>query len=197
MTLATPVNPTHVLETTATEPTAAAAWSIDAAHTDILFSAKHMMVTTVRGKFHDVEGTLLLDENDPTHSSGEIRIAAASLNTGSAPRDAHLRSADFFDAEQHPSITFRSTSIEHVSGDDYRVTGDLTIRETTRPATFEATFLGFYAGMNGGRRAAISARTQINRKAWGLGWNVALEAGGWLVGEDVTIEIEVAVDRVI
>ena len=171
------------------------AWTIDQAHTDILFSAKHMMVTTVRGKFHDVDGTLFLDEDDPTRSSADIRIAAASLNTGSDPRDGHLRSADFFDAEKHPYITFRSTKVEHVKGNDYRVTGDLTIRETTRPATFDATFLGFYTGMDGGRRAGISARTKINRKEWDLGWNVALEAGGWLVGEDVTIDVEVAVDQ--
>lgn len=177
-------------------PTTLPAWTIDPAHTDILFSAKHMMVTTVRGKFHEVDGTLFLDESDPTQSTADIRIAAASLNTGSEPRDGHLRSADFFDVDKHPFITFRSTAVEHVRGDDYRVTGDLTIGETTRPATFDATFLGFYAGMNGGRRAGISARTRINRKDWGLGWNVALEAGGWLVGEDVTIEVEVAVDQV-
>ncbi len=180
-----------------TTPIALPAWTIDPAHTDILFSAKHMMVTTVRGKFTDVDGTLFLDEDDPTRSSADIRIAAASLSTGSEPRDGHLRSADFFDVERHPFITFRSTAVEHVRGDDYRVTGDLTIRETTRPATFDARFLGFYAGMRGGRRAGISARTTINRKDWGLGWNVALEAGGWLVGEDVTIEVEVAVDQAI
>jgi polyisoprenoid-binding protein YceI len=189
MTLAIPAIPA------APAPVALPAWTIDQAHTDILFSAKHMMVTTVRGKFHDVDGTLFLDESDPTRSSADIRIAAASLNTGSDQRDGHLRSADFFDAEQHPFITFRSTAVEHVRGDDYRVIGDLTIRETTRPATFDATFLGFYTGMDGGRRAGISARTKINRKEWDLGWNVALEAGGWLVGEEVTIEVEVAVDQ--
>jgi polyisoprenoid-binding protein YceI len=171
------------------------AWTIDPAHTDILFSAKHMMVTTVRGKFHDVDGTLFLDETDPTRSSADIRIAAASLNTGVAPRDAHLRSADFLDADNYPFIAFRSTAVEHVKGNDYRITRDLTIRETTRPVTFDATFLGFYASMQGGRRAGLSARTRINRRDWGLGWNVALEAGGWLVSEDVTIEIEVAVDQ--
>jgi polyisoprenoid-binding protein YceI len=154
-----------------------------------------MMVTTVRGKFHDVDGTLFLDEADPTRSSADIRIAAASLNTGVGPRDAHLRSADFLDTDNYPFITFRSTAVEHVRGEAYRITGDLTIRETTRPVTFDATFLGFYASMQGGRRAGLSARTQINRKDWGLGWNVALEAGGWLVSEDVTIEIEVAVDE--
>jgi polyisoprenoid-binding protein YceI len=190
MTLATPTAPAQ-----ATNASSASPWTIDPAHTDILFSAKHMMVTTVRGKFHEVDGTLVLDESDPTRSSGGIRIGAASLNTGSAQRDGHLRSADFFDAERHPWITFRSTAVEHTGGDEYRVTGDLTIRETTRPATFDATFLGFYTGMQGGRRAGIAARTTLNRKDWGLGWNVALEAGGWLVGEEVTIEIEVAVDE--
>jgi polyisoprenoid-binding protein YceI len=193
MTLAT-TTPAH--QASPASPTTAPVWTIDAAHTDVLFSAKHMMVTTVRGKFHDVDGTLVLDESDPTHSAADIRIAAESLNTGAAPRDAHLRSADFFDVERYPFITFRSTAVEHVRGDAYRITGDLTIKDTTRPATFDATFLGFYAGMKGGRRAGISARTRINRKDWGLGWNVALEAGGWLVGEDVTIEVEVAVDQV-
>jgi polyisoprenoid-binding protein YceI len=190
MTLSTPNAPAP-----ATDATSGSSWKIDPAHTDVLFSAKHMMVTTVRGKFNDVDGTLVLDELDPTQSSGEIRIAAASLNTGSAQRDGHLRSADFFDAERYPWITFRSTAVEHTSGDEYRITGDLTIRETTRPATFDATFLGFYNGMQGGRRAGIAAGTKLNRKDWDLGWNVALEAGGWLVGEEVTIEIEVAVDQ--
>jgi polyisoprenoid-binding protein YceI len=195
MTLATKTTPTPIAASPAA-PATAPVWTIDGAHTDILFSAKHMMVTTVRGKFHDVDGTLVLDETDPTRSSADIRIEVESLNTGSAPRDAHLRSADFFDVETYPFITFRSTAVEHVRGDDYRITGDLTIRETTRPATFDATFLGFYTGMQGGRRAGLSARTRINRKDWGLGWNVALETGGWLVGEEVTIEIEVAVDQV-
>jgi polyisoprenoid-binding protein YceI len=190
MTLATPTAPAPATDGPSSSP-----WTIDPAHTDILFSAKHMMVTTVRGKFHEVDGTLVLHEADPTRSSGEIRIAAASLNTGSAQRDGHLRSADFFDAERYPWITFRSTAVEHTGGDEYRVTGDLTIRETTRPASLDATFLGFYNGMQGGRRAGIAARTTLNRKDWGLGWNVALEAGGWLVGEEVTIEIEVAVDQ--
>jgi polyisoprenoid-binding protein YceI len=188
MTLATRATPTS--------PTGLAPWTIDGAHTDVLFSAKHMMVTTVRGKFHDVDGTLFLDENDPTNSSADIRIAGESLSTGVGQRDGHLRSADFFDVEKYPFITFRSTAVEHVRGDDYRVTGNLTIRETTRLVTFDATFLGFYTGMQGGRRAGISAKTKINRKDWDLGWNVALEAGGWLVGEDVTIDIEIAVDQV-
>lgn len=180
-----------------TTPTAGSTWAIDQAHTDILFSARHMMVTTVRGTFSEVNGTLVLDEAEPTNSSAEITIATASVDTGSAPRDAHLRSADFFDVERFPTIAFRSTAIEHVRGADYRITGDLTILDRTRPVTFEATFLGFYTGLSGGRRAGLTARTRINRKDWGLGWNVALEAGGWLVGEEVAIEIEVAAEQAV
>ena len=169
-------------------------WRIDPAHTDILFSAKHMMVTTVRGTFRDVEGTLTLDETEPARSSASIRVATASLDTANQQRDGHLRSADFFDAENHPWLEFRSTAIEHVRGDEYRITGDLTIRETTRPIRFDAKLLGFYTGMEGQRRVGIAARTTINRKDWGLNWNVALEAGGWLVGEEIKVEVEVAAD---
>ena len=171
-------------------------WKIDPAHTDVLFSAKHLMVTTVRGKFHDVSGTLHVDEANPTNSSAEIRIAAESLSTGNGQRDGHLRSPDFFDAATHPNLVFKSTAIEQVGTADFRITGDLTIQDKTRPIVFDATFLGFYAGMQGGRRLGLSARTIINRKDWGLGWNVALETGGWLVGENVTIEVEIAADAV-
>lgn len=181
--------------TPATHATSTTSWKIDAAHTDILFSAKHMMVTTVRGTFADVDGSVTLDEADPTRSHAELKIATGSVDTANGPRDGHLRSPDFFDAEHFPYMSFRSSSIEHVRGDDYRITGDLTIRETTRPITFDATFLGFYTSMQGGRRAGISARTKINRKDWGLGWNVALETGGWLVGEEVKIEVEIALDQ--
>jgi polyisoprenoid-binding protein YceI len=192
MTLATRANDSA---STTPAPGELTDWTIDAAHTDVLFSAKHMMVTTVRGKFHDVEGTLRLDESNPTNSSAEIRISAASLATGIGQRDGHLRSADFFDAETHPTIAFRSTSIEQGGTSDFRISGDLTIQETTRPIVFDATFLGFYTSMQGTRRVGLSARTMINRKDWGLGWNVALETGGWLVGENVTIEVEIAADE--
>lgn len=188
-TQATPATPA-----TAGNPTIST-WTIDAAHTDVLFSAKHMMVTTVRGTFAEIEGTLTLDEAEPNRSHAELRIATGSVSTGNGPRDGHLRSPDFFDAEHYPWMLFRSSSVEHVRGDDYRITGDLTIRDTTHPITFEATFLGFYTSMQGGRRAGLAARTRINRKDWNLGWNVALETGGWLVGEDVTIEVEIAVDQ--
>ena len=170
----------------------ATTFKIDPAHTDIAFSAKHMMVTTVRGKFDGVDGELHLDETEPTRSTGEIRVQTASLSTGFEARDQHLRSADFFDVEHHPFIVFRSTAIEQRDDDRFRITGDLTIRETTRPVTLEAELLGFYPGLDGGRRVGLSARTKINRKDWGLNWNVALESGGWLVGEEIKLEIDVA-----
>ena len=170
-------------------------WRIDPAHTDVSFSAKHMMVTTVRGKFDTVEGELALDEDDPRSSRGEIRVAAASLSTGFQMRDDHLRSADFLDVEQHPTIVVRVAKIVP-KGDRYRVTTDLTIRGLTRPLVLEARFLGIYPGMGGGRRVGFALSGTIARKVWGLNWNVALEAGGWLVGEDVKLDVEVAADEV-
>ena len=171
-------------------------WKTDPTHTDVQFSAKHMMVTTVRGKFTDVEGTLTLVESDPAASSGSFTVRAASLNTGVEQRDGHLRSADFFDAEQFPLITFVSTGVVAKRGNDYAVTGDLTIRDVTRPATFDVEFLGSYQGFQG-RRAGFHATTRLNREAFGLTWNVALEQGGWLVGKEIKLEIDLAMDEVV
>jgi polyisoprenoid-binding protein YceI len=170
-------------------------WKIDPAHTDIAFSAKHMMVTTVRGKFDRVEGELVLDEADPKSATGEIRVAAASLSTGFDARDQHLRSADFFDAEDHPWIVARVHRVEP-KGDDYRVTAELTIRGVTRPVVLDAEFNGIVAGMRGGRHAGFHLSGKIDREAWGLTWNVALEAGAWLVGREVRLDIDVAADEV-
>jgi polyisoprenoid-binding protein YceI len=174
----------------------ATTWKTDPTHTDVQFSAKHMMVTTVRGKFADVDGHLTLDEANPARSSGSFTIKAASLNSGVDQRDAHLRSADFFDVEQHPEITFVSTSVEAKGGNDYAVTGDLAIRGTTKPVTFDVEFLGNYQGFQG-RRAGFHATTKINREDWGLTWNVGLEAGGWLVGKEIKLEIDLAMDEVV
>jgi polyisoprenoid-binding protein YceI len=171
-------------------------WKIDNAHTQIAFSAKHMMVTTVRGTFHDVDGTIELDETDPTRSHGEFRVKAASVDTNFAARDAHLKSADFFDAEQFPEITFVSTAIESRGEGEYDVTGDLTIRDVTKPATFEVSLEGIVKGMSGARHAGMSATTKIARDDWGLNWNVALEQGGWLVGKEIKLEIAIAADEV-
>ena len=171
-------------------------WRIDPAHTGVSFSAKHMMVTTVRGKFDTVEGELDLDEDAPSNSRGEIRVAAASLSTGIQMRDDHLRSADFLDVEHHPTIVGRVAKIEP-KGDRYRVTTELTIRGLTRPLVLNAKFLGIYPGMRGGRRVGFALSGTIARKVWGLSWNVALEAGGWLVGENVKVELDVAADEVV
>ena len=172
-------------------------WKIDPAHTDVSFSVKHMMVTTVRGKFDAVDGTLDLDldANDPTTASGEIRLGVASLSTGAEQRDAHLRSPEFFDAEQYPEIVATITGIEP-DGNDYKASTDVTIRGITRPVVFEGRYLGLVPGMQGGRHAGFELSATIDREQWDLNWNMALEAGGWLVGKDVKLVIDVAADEV-
>ena len=174
----------------------ATTWKTDPTHTDIQFAAKHMMVTTVRGTFTTVDGTLSLDLDNSQASHGSFTIDASSLSSGVEQRDAHLRSADFFDVERYPTITFVSTAVEARGGNAYRVTGDLTIRDVTRPVTFDVEFLGLYKGFTG-RRAGFHATTKLNREAWGLTWNVALEAGGWLVGKEIGLEIDLALDEVV
>ena len=171
-------------------------WKIDPAHTDVSFSAKHMMITTVRGKFDRVEGALELDEEQPTRSSGEIRVGAASLSTGFEARDQHLRSADFFDAEKHEWIVVKTTSVKAADDGTYTVAADVTIRGETRPVTFVVDYLGNTPGMTGARHVGFTARAKVNRKDWGLNWNMALEAGGWLVGDEIKLDIEVAADEV-
>lgn len=174
-----------------------ATFAIDQAHTDVLFSAKHMMVTNVRGTFTDLSGAVEVDETDATRSGADITIKAASLDTSFGPRDTHLRSADFFDVERFPEIRVVSTAISHKRASEYVVTADVTIRDVTRPVDFDVEFLGFYTGMDGGRRAGFKAVAKVNRKDWGLDWNVALEAGGWLVGETVNVEVELALQEAV
>ena len=171
-------------------------WKTDPTHTVIQFSAKHMMVTTVRGIFTAVDGTLSLDLDNPPASQGSFTVDAASLSSGVEQRDAHLRSADFFDVERYPTVSFVSTAVEAAGGNAYRVTGDLAIRDVTRPVTFDVEFLGLYDGFKG-RRAGFHAMTKLNREAWGLTWNVGLEAGGWLVGKEIGLEIDLALDEVV
>ena len=168
-------------------------WEIDPAHTSIEFAVKHMMFTTVRGRFKSFSGTVRVDERNPDRSSVEADIDAASIDTGVADRDAHLRSADFLDAETHPTITFRSRRIDGAyakAGDRFRIEGDLTIRGTTMPVTLDATFEGLGKDPWGKQRAGFAARTEIDRREWGLRWNQALETGGVLVANSVRIEIE-------
>lgn len=172
-------------------------WNLDPAHTQVTFSAKHMMVTNVRGVFHDVTGTIELDEADPTRSRGEFRVKAASVDTNFDARDNHLRSPDFFDAQAFPEIVFRSTSVVASGTDRYTVTGDLTIKDVTAPATFEVVLEGIVPGPTGARHAGLSATGTIKRDAWGLNWNVALEQGGWLVGKDIKLEVAIAADEAV
>jgi len=166
-------------------------WTLDPAHSSVTFSAKHMMLTTVRGSMQIREVDLDFDAGDLTASSVRVSLDAASIDTGQEARDQHLRSADFLDAEQHPTIEFASNRIER-AGEDYRIHGELTIRGATRPVELDAAFAGIVPNMQGGRRAAFSARTTIDREAFGLTWNVALEQGGWLVSKAIGIEIELA-----
>lgn len=168
------------------------AWEIDANHSQATFAVKHMMVTTVRGQFKVLRGKLNIDEQNPANSWVEAEVDAASIDTREANRDAHLRSPDFFDAEKYPTITFKSTKVEHVDGDEYKVTGDLSMHGVTKPVVFKAEYAGQTKDAYGLQRAGLSARTTINRKDFGLTWNRAIEAGGVAVSEDVKIEIDLA-----
>jgi polyisoprenoid-binding protein YceI len=167
-------------------------WELDPAHSSVTFSTKHMMVTTVRGTIAIEDASVDFDEEHPERSSVEVRLSAASVDTGQAARDQHLRSVDFLDAETFPFLTFRSTSVKPVGDGEFVLNGDLTIRDVTRPVELEAELGGIVANLQGGRRAAFSASTKINREDWGLTWNVGLETGGWLVGKELKIEIDLA-----
>ena len=170
-------------------------WEIDAAHSLVQFAVKHMMFTTVRGRFTDIQGKIhCVDEADPATASVEAVIAAASITTGDEQRDAHLRSADFLDVETYPAITFTSTQVERTGEDQLRIVGDLTIRDVTRSVTLETTFNGRGTNPWGREVAGFTAATRINRKDFGLTWNAALESGGFLVGDmmDILIEVQAA-----
>jgi polyisoprenoid-binding protein YceI len=168
-------------------------WQLDPAHTSVEFAVKHMMFTTVRGRFKTFTGTVHADESDPSKSRVEVEIDAASIDTGVADRDAHLRSADFLDVEEYPKIRFRSTRVSgnrRKEGDRFAVTGDLEIRGASMPVELTVTFEGIGKDPWGKQRAGFAAKAEIDRHDWGLRWNQALEAGGVLVGQKVRIEIE-------
>ena len=170
-------------------------WEIDPAHTDVSFAVKHLMISTVRGRFGSVRGTFRLDEAEPARSSVSVEIDAASIDTRQEQRDAHLRSADFLDAEVHPLLTFASRVVEPTGKDRLRVTGDLTIRGTSRAVVLDVTDEGRGGDPWGGQRAAFSATTTIDRRDFGLTWNQALEAGGVLVGNEIRISLDVQAVR--
>jgi polyisoprenoid-binding protein YceI len=165
-------------------------WNIDASHSHVEFSVRHLMISTVKGRFGEVSGKVVADDANPAGAQIEATINVASIDTREAQRDAHLRSADFFDAENFPTLTFRSTRIEK-AGDELKVTGDLTIRGTTREVVLDVTSEGRVKDPWGGERAGYSATTKIKRSDFGLTWNMALETGGVVVGDDIKIALEV------
>jgi polyisoprenoid-binding protein YceI len=173
---------------TATKTTA---WTIDTAHSVLEFAVKHMMFTTAKGRFQEFGGTIEFDQWNVENASVEVVIQAASIDTGTADRDGHLRSADFFDVENVPAATFRSTRVEPKGGDDFHITGDLTIKDITREVELAATFQG--AGVNpmGVQVAGFEARGTFSRKDFGLTWNQALESGGVLVSDEVQLNLEI------
>ena len=170
-------------------------WSIDPAHSHVEFAVKHLMISTVKGRFGIVRGTVRLDDSDPARGQAEIEIDADSIDTREAKRDAHLRSADFFDVETFPTITFRSTRTEKAANDDFKLVGDLTIHGVTREVTLDVTAEGRGKDPWGGERAGFSATTKIKRSEFGLTWNQALETGGFVVGDEIKISLDVEVVR--
>lgn len=165
-------------------------WQTDPAHTSIHFVARHMMLARVRGEFQAFSVDFNLDPEQPENATVEAHIQVASIFTKDEKRDAHLRSADFFDAELHPEMVFKSTKIERTGAEKAKLHGDLTIRDVTKPVVLDVNYLGLSKSPWGTTSAGFEAKTKIDREEWGLTWNVALETGGWLVSREISIEIE-------
>ncbi|HEX9017104.1 MAG TPA: YceI family protein [Chloroflexota bacterium] len=172
------------------EETTRKSWALDTVHSSVEFAVKHMMVATVRGRFANFDVKVDFDPEKPADSSVEARIEAASVETNAGDRDGHLRSADFFDAEKYPFITFKSRRVERQGNGNYAIVGDLTIKGVTREVVLDTEFAGTGKSPWGATVAAFSAETKIDRKDFGLTWNAALETGGMLVGDQVKIHIE-------
>ena len=166
-------------------------YTFDPAHSRLGFVARHAMVTKVRGSFNEFEGTTTIDGDDPSKSTVTVSLDVASIDTRNAQRDGHLRTNDFFDIEQFPKITFASTSIAHDGGNDFQVTGDLTIKGVTKSITIPFEFNGEAKDPFGNTRIGFEGKTKISRKDFGITWNAALETGGVLVSDEVTLELEV------
>lgn len=167
-------------------------YTIDPSHTTIGFVARHAMVTNVKGSFKDFEGTLHLDGSDPSKSTASLDVKMESVDTGSADRDGHLKSADFFKTDEHPTMTFRSTKAEALGGDDYRITGELSILGTTKPLTIDLEFNGSATDPFGNQRVGFEGKAQIIRSEWGLSWNAALETGGVLVSDKIKLVFDIS-----
>jgi len=170
-------------------------WSIDGSHSEVGFNVRHLVVSKVRGRFSRFAGEIDLDATDLVRSKVRAKIDATSIDTNDAKRDEHLRSADFFDVATHPEIAFESRRIEAVDRDQYRVVGDLSIRGTTREVVLDVEVGGTVRDPWGNERIAASVKTSLDRRDFGLVWNVALETGGVLVGEKIAIEIEIEAVR--
>lgn len=169
------------------------AWQIDPTHSEVQFAVRHLMISTVRGQFEKFSGTVDLNEANPTLSSVDVQIEAASINTRNDQRDGHLRSPDFLNADQYPTITFKSKRVEQIDATHGRIIGDLTIRDITHEVPLEVEYSGQAKTPWGTTSAGFSAHTKFNRNDWDLNWNQALEAGGVLVGEEIKVSIEVEV----
>ncbi len=176
----------------ATTASAVTTWKIDPAHSAAEFKVKHMMISNVKGKFHEISGVLTLDDSEPSLSQVEASIPVSSLATGDAQRDGHLKSPDFFDAAKFPVLTFKSTEVRKTAEGEYAVVGTLTMHGVSRNVSFAVEDLGI-SGKDpwGNTRLGLTATTRVNRKDFGLTWNSALETGGVLVGDDVQITLDV------
>jgi polyisoprenoid-binding protein YceI len=167
-------------------------YTLDPSHSTIGFVARHAMVTNVKGKFNDFEGTLHLDGGDPARSTASLDVKMDSIDTGSADRDGHLKSADFFKTDEFPAMTFRSTKAEALGGDDYRITGDLEILGTTRQITIDLEFNGSAKDPFGNERVGFEGKAEILRSDWGLTWKAALETGGVLVSDKIKLNFDIS-----
>jgi len=165
-------------------------YQIDLSHSQIQFTVRHMMIAKVRGWFENYEASINLDEENPANTTVDVRIEANSINTRDDKRDAHLRSDDFLAADKHPYLTFKSKSVEVIDDRNARLTGDLTIRDITREVTMDVEYSGKAKSPWGTTSFGFNGATVINRKDWDLTWNAALETGGWLVGDEIMIDIE-------
>ncbi|MEU3830274.1 polyisoprenoid-binding protein [Streptomyces sp. SID486] len=170
-------------------------YTIDPAHSTIGFVARHAMVTNVKGGFHDFTGTLHLDGADPTRSTATLDIQMASIDTGNADRDGHLKSADFFKIDEFPAMTFRSTKAESLGGDDYRITGDLSLLGVTKPISIDLEFNGSATDPFGNARVGFEGKAEILRSEWGLTWNAALETGGVLISDKIKLVFDISAIR--
>lgn len=167
-------------------------YAIDPSHTTIGFVVRHAMVTNVKGSFNDFSGTLHLDGSDPSRSTATIDVKMDSIETGNADRDGHLKSADFFKADEFPTMTFRSTKAESLGGDDYRITGDLSILGTTKPISIDLEFNGAAKDPFGNERVGFEGKAEILRSEWGLTYNAALETGGVLISDKIKLNFDIS-----